>query len=66
MSLKDEKSYNFFFKGMRHDKEVNPYHPGLCRIIQIYWIVDKNELIENKAAVVGVMNATLRKLERDK
>ena len=28
MSLKDEKSYNFFFKGMRHNKEGTPEDPG--------------------------------------
>ena len=63
MSLKDEKSYNFFFQGMRHDVEGTP---GPYWRIKLPWIINKNELIENKAAVIGVMNATLKKLERDK
>ena len=66
MSLKDEKSYNFFFQGMRHDVEGTPEDPGPYWRIKLPWIINKNELVENKAAVIGVMNATLKKLERDK
>ena len=66
MSLKDEKSYDFFFKGMRYDKDGTSEDPGPYWRINFPWIVDKNELVDNKAAVVGVMNATMRKLEKDK
>ena len=51
---------------MRHDVEGTPEDPGSYWRIRFPWIINKNELVENKAAVIGVMNATLKKLERDK
>ena len=50
---------------MRHDKEGTPNYPGLYWRIKLPWILDTNELVENKAGVVEVMNATIKKLERD-
>ena len=51
---------------MRHNKEGTPEDPGPYWRIKIPWIFNKNELVKKKAAVVGVMNASLKKLERDR
>ena len=65
MSLKDEKDYNNFFEHMRHDKEGTPEDPGPCWRIFYPWEVPKEELVENKPSVKGVMNATVKKLQKD-
>ena len=65
MSLKDEKDYNLFLDNMKYDREGTSADPGPYWRITFPWIVPKSDLIENKPAVIGVMNATAKKLNKD-
>ena len=65
MSLKDERDYNLFLNHMKYDKEGTPEDPGPYWRISYPWITPKDELVENKPAVLGVLNATAKKLEKD-
>ena len=65
MSIKDEKDYNLFLNHMTYDKEGTADDPGPYWRISYPWIVPKEELVENKPAVIGVMNATAKKLDKD-
>ena len=64
MSLKDEKDYNLFIDHMRHDKEGTPIDPGHYWRISFPWVVPKEDLV-NKPAVLRVINATAKNLEKN-
>ena len=65
MSLKDERDYNLFIQHMRYDKGGTSDDPGPYWRISYPWTIPKGELVENKPAVLGVMNATAKKLDKD-
>ena len=65
MSLKDEKDYNLFVDHMRHDKEGTEIDPGPYWRVSFPWVISKEEMVVNKSAVLGVMNATAKKLGKD-
>ena len=56
MSIKDERDYNLFKSLMELDKVGTEEDPGPFWVSKFPWTVDKSELINNKAAVLGVMN----------
>ena len=65
MSLKNEREYDKFRANMYLDKEGTPNDPGPYWRTKYPWNIDKNELPQNFPAVLGVMNSTVRKLDRD-
>ena len=65
MSLKDEKDYQLFIDHMRYDKDGTLEDPGPYWRVTFPWTMPKCNLIDNKQAVIGVMNATAKKLNRD-
>ena len=65
MSLKDERDYNMFTNHMRYDKEGTVTDPGPYWRVKFPWVVPKDELVFNKSAVLGVMNATAKKLAKN-
>ena len=65
MSIKDERDYEHFKSLMVLDKVGTEEDKGPFWVSKFPWTVDKSILINNKAAVLGVMNSTLRKLERN-
>lgn len=59
MSLKDEREYLDMQSRMRYDAE------GRCWWVKFNWTVPKEALINNKPAVMRVMEATKRKLDKN-
>ena len=50
---------------MHLDSEGTSADPGPYWVSSLPWMKDKTELIDNKPAVLGVMNSTMRKLGKD-
>ena len=50
---------------MHLDQVGTPEDPGPYWVSSLPWTIDKATLVDNRAAVLGVMNSTRRKLERD-
>ena len=65
MSLKDEREYEKFKSNLKYEKDGTTDDPGPYWRTSFPWNVDRNQLINNKSAVLGVMNATKRKLGKD-
>ena len=65
MSIRDERLYDSFKELMHLDLEGSSIDPGPYWVSRLPWILDKNKLTNNKPAVLGVMNSTMRKLSRD-
>ena len=62
MSLKHKKEYEYFKSLMVFDKKGADMDPGPYWITKQPWIKDKETLVDNRAAVLGVINSTMRKL----
>ena len=62
MSLKHEKEYEYFQSLMVLDEKGTETDQGPYWVIEKPWIKDRETLIDNRAAVLGVMNSTVRKL----
>ena len=65
MSLKDEREYEKFKSNLKYEKDGTTDDPGPYWRTSFPWNLDRNQLIYNKSAVLGVMNATKRKLKKD-
>ena len=65
MSLKDERDYEMFKNNMKYDVIGTDSDPGPYWRVDYPWTVNKSELVDNKPAVLGVMNSTARKLNKD-
>ena len=65
MSIKDEEEYEKFQSLMHLDSVGTEDDPGPYWVSSLPWNIDKDTLVDNKAAVLGVMNSTRRKLDRD-
>ena len=65
MTIKEEREYEKFKALMQLDETGTDDDPGPYWRTSYPWTVDKNDLVDNKAAVLGVMNSTARKLEKD-
>ena len=65
MSLKDEKAYAEFANNLRFEEIGTAEDPGPYYVSKFPWAVDRNSLPNNLPAVIGVMNATKRKLQQD-
>ena len=65
MTIKDERDYENFKSLMHLDSKGTASDPGPYWVSSFPWIRDKTELIDNKPAVLGVMNSTMKKLSRD-
>ena len=66
MSIKEEKLYARFKKNMHLDIEGTPEDPGPYWVTNYPWNVPREDLANNYPAVLGVMNATAKKLNKDK
>ena len=64
-SIKDEEEYQKFQSLMHLDKVGTEDDPGPYWVSSLPWNIDKETLVDNKAAVLGVMNSTKRKLDKD-
>ena len=65
MTLKDERQYDLFVSHMKYDKEGTTDDPGPYWRVTYPWLIPKQNLPDNRTAVMGVMNSTARKLSRD-
>ena len=65
MSLKDEREYERFKSNLKYEEDGTFDDPGPFWRTSYPWNVDRNQLINNKSAVLGVMNSTKRKLRKD-
>ena len=65
MSLKDEKEYERFRNNMNYEPEGTASDPGPYWRTKYPWNIDRHKLIDNLPAVLGVMQATKRKLKKD-
>ena len=65
MSIKDEKDYEYFKSLMHLEEEGTVDDPGPYWETLQPWIIDKKVLVDNKPAVLGVMNSTMRKLNKE-
>ena len=65
MSLKDEKAYYEFARNLEYDPIGTEADPGPYYVTKFPWIKEKTSLPNNLPAVLGVMNATKRKLKQD-
>ena len=65
MSLKHEKEYEYFKSVMVLDKKGTETDQGPYWVTKQPWIKDRETLVDNRAAVLGVMNSTMRKLSKN-
>jgi hypothetical protein len=65
MSIKDERDYEKFKSLMHLDETGTEEDPGPYWVSTLPWTVEKSDLVNNKSAVLGVMNSTMRKLARE-
>ena len=65
MSLHDEREYVKFKDNLIYDEKGTEHDPGPYWRTKPPWNVDRMQLVHNKPAVLGVMNATKRKLQKD-
>ena len=65
MSIKDEREYNKIKEQMEYDPIGTPEDPGPYWKTNLPFNVDRKELKSNFPAVLGVMNATKRKLSKN-
>lgn len=65
MSLQDEREYIKFKNNLSYDEVGSASDPGPYWVTKLPWNVDKTELVDNKVAVIAVMNSTKRKLGKD-
>lgn len=66
MSLKEERDYKLFKNNLYLDEKGTETDPGPYWRTSYPWKIPKEELIDNKPAVMGMMKATERKLSKDK
>ena len=59
LSLKDEREYQEMLSRMRYDTD------NKCWWVKFNWTVPKEALVNNKPAVLRVMEATVRKLDKN-
>ena len=65
MSLKQEREYEVYRSNLEYDPVGNENDPGPYWRSKFPWIEDRTTLGDNKSVVLGTMNATLRKLNKD-
>ena len=65
MSLKDKKDLEHFKSLMYLDKKGTKKDPGPYWVTTFPWIKNKEDLTHNKSAVLGVMNSTRKKLDKE-
>ena len=65
MSVKDKLAYNRFIKNLTYEETGSEDDPGPYWRTIYPWIVDKKNLLDNLPTVLGVINATKRKLKKD-
>ena len=65
MSLKDKREYKKFKSNLKYERDGKEDYPGPYWGTSFPWNIDKNLLVTNKSAVLGMMNATKRKLSKD-
>ena len=65
MTIREEKQYAKFKKNMQLSVEGTPEDPGPYWISSYPWTVPREDLGNNYPAVLGVMKATAKKLNKD-
>ena len=63
--MKDERDYELFSPKLNYDEEGTKDDPGPYWRASYPWLLPREDLIDNKPAVLGVMNATAMKLSKD-
>ena len=64
-TIKQEREYGQFKKNMYLDEEGTEEDPGPYWRTSYPWVVPREDLPNNRPAVLGVMNTTARKLDKD-
>ena len=65
MTIKEEKLYKRFKDNMRLEMDGSPQDPGPYWVTSYPWSIPREDLGDNYPAVLGVMNATAKKLDKD-
>ena len=65
MSLHDEREYTKLKNNLVYNETGTEKDPGPYWTTKLPWRIDRTELIDNKPAVLGVMNTTKKKLAKD-
>jgi len=65
ISIKEEREYQKFRRNMFLDMDGTSDDPGPYWRTRYPWNIPKEDLVDNYAAVLGVMNSTARKLDKD-
>ena len=65
MTLKEEKEYKKFLDNMYLDEKGTEADPGPYWRTNYPWRIPREDLVDNKQAVLGVMRSTERKLSKD-
>ena len=65
MSLKDERDYQYFQSLLTYDELGTKEDPGPYWRARLPFVLPRDKLVDNKAAVIGVMNATAKKLGKE-
>ena len=65
MSLKYEKKYEYFKSLIVLDDKGTETDQGPYWVTKQPWIKERETPIDNRAAVLGVMNSTIRKLSKN-
>ena len=65
MSIKEEREYEVIKSNLKYDAVGEDMDPGPYWRSVLPWEVDRKTLGDNKSVVLGTLNATLKKLNRD-
>ena len=65
MSLLQEREYKKFRDNLTYNEEGTFEDPGPYWETSLPWAKDKHEIVDNRAAVLAVMNSTKQKLKKD-
>ena len=65
MSIKEEKEYELIRSNLLYDAVGTVDDPGPFWRSSLPWTVDRRNLGNNRSVVLGTLNATLRKLNKD-
>ena len=64
MSLKEDRELEHFESLMYLEEQGTAKDPGPYWVTRQPWKIDKENLVDNKPAILGVMNSTKAKLNR--
>ena len=65
MSIKEEREYEVIRSNLEYDAIGTQADPGPYFRSSLPWEIDKSNLGNNRSAVLGTLNATLKRIEKD-